>query len=820
MRPLDYLTAVLLLAGYQSSAAAQDVHPALQTALQQHCVACHQADDAEAGIRLDQLTVEAAAQPTWNRILRQVRTNQMPPPDASETDLDANARTEMVRHLVELLTALEAKAPSSNVIRRMNRSEYGHTIFDLLGVRLDVESLLPEDPPSDGFDNQRKSLTLSPLHIEQYLEAAEEAVEFAFASTKKSLHRTWHFEVESSAYPDRIVPVAGRDGRMHVMARVLGHGNSERNGSVIIRRQRWDSNVGFKYFQLPFDGEYIIRIHAAANPIPDRQQLLEAGMRQALSDHVREIDRMETEKEKRWVADQWETVREPAVTDHFGKHSIYEYGPPRMSATVNLKQQVGQWDVPDTQFRNYETVARLEHGELQLEVTNVYHLPTTLQNQELLKFDNLPRPELLVDWIEIEGPVISPERKEAMQRILFEPEKPLAEDEYIRKVLHKFMSRAFRRPVWQHEVDRMFQVFQQAKQVERNRNDALQVALVAILASPDFLLLTESPLVSDNTNESRDAMLSDFQIACRLSYFLWSSMPDDRLFELAQQQKLRDTVVLKQEVDRMLADPKSDRFADDFVQQWLGIRHAGSVRPDKKMFRRFDDHLLDSMKQEPTAFFQHLLQHDLSALNLLQSDFAVINQRLARFYGIPGVQGDHFRTVAVPDGITRGGVLTMSAMHLVTSNGTRTSPVKRGVWILERILDDPTPPPPPNVGDIAPGVPGIDKATVRQRLQMHRANSQCAVCHDKIDPLGFALENFDPIGAWRTQEGNGLVGGPFPKDPLVDANAILPNGTKINGVADLLTALRTDPTPFSRCLTEKMIIYALGRPLRKRIRLA
>ncbi|MCA9200336.1 MAG: DUF1592 domain-containing protein, partial [Planctomycetales bacterium] len=343
--------------------------------------------------------------------------------------------------------------------------------------------------------------------------------------------------------------------------------------------------------------------------------------------------------------------------------------------------------------------------------------------------------------------------------------------------------------------------------------DALQVALVAILASPDFLLLTESPLVAADTNESRDATLSDFQIACRLSYFLWSSMPDDRLFELAQQQKLRDTGVLRQEVDRMLADPKSARFVHDFVQQWLGIRHAGSVRPDKKMFRRFDDHLLDSMKQEPSAFFQHLLQHNLSALNLLQSDFVVINQRLARFYGISGVQGDHFQAVAVPDGITRGGVLTMSAMHLVTSNGTRTSPVKRGVWILERILGDPTPPPPPNVGDIAPGIPGIDKATVRQRLQVHRENRQCAVCHDKIDPLGFALENFDPIGAWRTQEGNGLVGGPFPKDPMVDANAILPDGTHINGVVDLLTALRTDPTPFSRCLTEKLITYALGRPL-------
>ncbi|MCA9200292.1 MAG: DUF1587 domain-containing protein, partial [Planctomycetales bacterium] len=358
MHSFCYLTALLLLAGYQSIANAQDLNPVLQTAFQQHCVACHQADEAEAGIRLNQLTVEAAAQPTWNRILRQVRTNQMPPPDATEANLDSDARADMVRHLVDLLTALEAKAPSSNVIRRMNRSEYEHTIFDLLGVRLDVESLLPEDPPSDGFDNQRKSLTLSPLHIEQYLEAAEEAVEFAFASTKKTLRRTWHFEVESSAYPDRIVPVAGRDGRMHVMARVLGHGNPERNGSVIIRRKRWDSNVGFKYFQLPFDGEYIIRIHAASSSLPDRQQLLEVGMQQALSDHLREIDRMETEKEKRWVADQWETVREPAVIDHFGKHSIYDYGPPRMSATVNLKQQVSQWDVVGTEFKNYETVTR------------------------------------------------------------------------------------------------------------------------------------------------------------------------------------------------------------------------------------------------------------------------------------------------------------------------------------------------------------------------------------------------------------------------------------------------------------------------------
>jgi hypothetical protein len=264
----------------------------------------------------------------------------------------------------------------------------------------------------------------------------------------------------------------------------------------------------------------------------------------------------------------------------------------------------------------------------------------------------------------------------------------------------------------------------------------------------------------------------------------------------------------------MLSDPKSDRFVHDFVDQWLGVRDVGSVRPDRKMYRRFDDHLMESMRKEPAEFFRHVLDHDLSALAFLKSDFVVVNQRLARFYNLDGVQGDVFQAVSVPDGVTRGGLLTMSGMHLITSNGTRTSPVKRGAWILANVLGHPSPPPPPNVGDIKPGVPGIDKATVRQRLEIHRRDEKCAGCHDKIDPLGFALENFDAIGAWRTQEGTTLMGGPQLDDPIIDASGQLPDGRIINGVNELEDVLLENPKAFADCFVEKLTVYALGRGLR------
>ncbi len=307
--------------------------------------------------------------------------------------------------------------------------------------------------------------------------------------------------------------------------------------------------------------------------------------------------------------------------------------------------------------------------------------------------------------------------------------------------------------------------------------------------------------------------LTDHELAARLSYFLWSTMPDEELFRLAESGRLRDRTVLTAQVDRMLKDARSEAFVTNFAGQWLGLREVGSNPPASDLFPQYDRHLEVSMVEESKAFFREILKNDLNALNFVDSDFVVINERLARFYGIPDVRGDQFRRVPVPAGVHRGGVVTQASMLTITSNGTRTSPVKRGTWVMKNVLGIDPGLPVANAGDIAPKVPGIDKATVRQRLEIHRTLTQCARCHNKIDPLGFALENYNASGEWRDREGFGYKGRIGRDDPLIDARSKLPDGTEIDGVDDLRKTLRQKEDLFLSCLAGKMMTYALGREL-------
>ena len=290
-------------------------------------------------------------------------------------------------------------------------------------------------------------------------------------------------------------------------------------------------------------------------------------------------------------------------------------------------------------------------------------------------------------------------------------------------------------------------------------------------------------------------------------------MPDDELMQLADKGNLRDKATLTKQIARLLADPKSEAFVQNFAGQWLGLREVGSNPPAADLFPQYDRHLEVSMVEESRAFFAEILKHDLSVMNFVGSDFVVINERLARFYGIPDVRGDHFRRVAVPAGVHRGGVATQASILTITSNGTRTSPVKRGTWVMKNLLGTDPGLPVANAGDIAPKVPGIDRATVRQRLEIHRQLAQCARCHNKIDPLGFALENFNASGEWRDREGFGYKGRVSPNDPLIDASSKLPDGTEITGVDGLRKALLQKEDLFLNCLAGKLFTYAFGREL-------
>jgi Protein of unknown function (DUF1592)/Protein of unknown function (DUF1588)/Protein of unknown function (DUF1585)/Protein of unknown function (DUF1595) len=360
------------------------------------------------------------------------------------------------------------------------------------------------------------------------------------------------------------------------------------------------------------------------------------------------------------------------------------------------------------------------------------------------------------------------------------------------------MGRAYRRSVTPAEVDRVLKLVEMALASGEDFNAAIGVGLQAILVSPHFLFRVELDPEPNNPDAIRT--INDYELATRLSYFLWSSMPDDELFTLARLGLLRKGGNLDRQVRRMLADPKAQALIENFAGQWLQLRNLDTVAPDKGRYPDFDESLRRAMRKETELFFAAIVREDRSVLDFIDADFSFINSRLARHYGISDVSGEEFRRVRL-DPNERGGVLTQASVLTVTSNPTRTSPVKRGKWILENILGAPPPPPPADVPKLTEGAEGKLTGSLRQRMEQHRANPDCAICHKRMDPLGFGLENYDAVGAWRTKDG------PFE----VDASGELPSGETFVGPKELKAILKARQDEFVRCLSEKMLTYGLGR---------
>jgi hypothetical protein len=410
---------------------------------------------------------------------------------------------------------------------------------------------------------------------------------------------------------------------------------------------------------------------------------------------------------------------------------------------------------------------------------------------------------LVIDYIEVAGPLTGPpEPPESHRRIvLCHPDDDGADErECARKILRKFASWAYRRPATAEEVERLVALGGQAREAGASFEEALKLPLTAVLVSPYFLFRVELDHPADRPDGSYP--INDFELASRLSYFLWSSMPDDELFHLAFQQKLRDPAVLDEQVRRMLRDPKSQALVENFAGQWLQLRNLDRLAPDPGLFPGFDEPLRQAMRRETEMLFAAVKDEDRGVLDFLDADFTFVNERLARHYGLEGVTGDEFRRVDQPDD-RRGGVLTHASVLTLTSNPTRTSPVKRGKWVLETLLGTPPPPPPPGAGDLPEEQAGQLTGTLREKMEQHRQKANCASCHARMDPLGFGLENFDAIGAWRDREG----------EFEIDSSGELPGGESFRGPAELRKILAGKRDLFIRCLSEKMLTYALGRGL-------
>ena len=391
------------------------------------------------------------------------------------------------------------------------------------------------------------------------------------------------------------------------------------------------------------------------------------------------------------------------------------------------------------------------------------------------------------------------ELPESHRRIVFVPaSKEVSRRDRSRAILRRFVTRAYRRPAVNRDLDALLTLTDLAERQGESFEKGIRLAVQAVLTSPNFLFRIEQDPESAEPGSVR--RLNDYELASRLSYFLWSTMPDERLFELAERKALREH--LDDEVARMLEDPKAQALVDNFAGQWLELRSLASITPDVESFPEFDDQLRSAMRRETELFFETMMREDRDIREFLDADFTFVNDRLAHHYEIPDIEGAQFRRVALT-GEQRGGILTQASILTITSNPNRTSPVKRGKWILDQILGAPPPPPPPNVPELIETEQAAAELSLRDRLEVHRAKPECAVCHNRMDDLGFGFENYDPIGRWRSHDG----------EHLIDASGTLPGKKSFDGSQELRGILKNNGKPFARCLTEKMMIYALGRGL-------
>ncbi len=809
-----------------------------------YCSECHEGDKPEGEFAVDAKRLlndfgDPGARSKWREIVNVLNSHEMPP--EKETQPTATEVAAVVDWITDQTVRAELILRERTVVmRRLNRSEYRNTIRDLIGVDFNTEGF-PQDPPAGGFDNNGGALTLSPLQVELYLQAAQQILDRALVERDRPASIKWRFEPKAGAMDRTRKRLDAKNNPI-----VNGNNNTQEGEWVVIHHNSWDKNVGARDFRVPVAGTYAIRVQAAGRT-PTHEQVITTA--EKFLTHRRDEQDAKNPAGKKYTQAGYERDLE-----HFKTDRMYRYGPPRVKLTLQLgplPRTLAEFDADGTPDKPkvHEFQARFTTESAGVGFDYAYSIPKVLENFWMQGHENFTRPELLISWFEVEGPLYDAWPPTSHTGILLpSPLQKSDEKKYVREVLTKFMTRAFRRPVEPAEVDAKLGLFTANRQ-GKSLVEAIKLPLIGVMTSPHFLYLVEKKPLSDerlglseregkspstpsgpqrstlnpqpaspsvdqpSTINHQPSPLSPHELASRLSYFLWSSMPDEELLQLAASGKLSDPKVRQAQVDRLLADPRAESFVKNFAGQWLGLRDVGNNPPAEDLYPQYDRHLETSMVGESEAYFAEFLMHDLDARQMIKSDFVTINERLARFYGIPDVQGDQFRRVPVPAGVHRGGIVTQASILTTTSNGTRTSPVKRGTWVLKTLLGTDPGLPVANAGEIAPKVPGIDKATVRKRLEIHRELPQCARCHSKIDPLGFALENFNATGDWRDREGFGYKGRIERDDPLIDASSKMPDGTEITGVEGLQTAMLKQEDLFLGVLATKLFTYACGREL-------
>jgi mono/diheme cytochrome c family protein len=767
----------------------------------EHCNKCHGEKKQKGDLRVDTLTIDFESPKImghWEEIMNRINSGDMPPDDEEKRpkpDDIARVAEWIAGQLLEADSARQSSLGEKVAFRKLTREEYANTIRDLLGVTFDVTDPtgLPEDPDWHGIQRIGSVLTLSPAHVEKYLAAAEMVLSEALSLGPEPKRETitWTpFDIRGWKSFEKEYQARGIADKVRVDL-------VPNNGALDDRT-----------VEIKTAGDYFVRVKVSG--------LRPAGGRAPrLRLYAGDISRVLFEQDIEAPEDKPATIEFRAHLPA-GKHPI------RIVNAVPGPNPEARRSRPGPSNIAFSSLqARLPW---QMKFTDDDGKPIV--------------PFLLLDSIEWEGPLVDSWPTAAHKRIFFGDESTAKDLAYARQIVARFAERAWRRPVKDAEADRLVKLVEQAQKLGDNFELSVKTALSAVLCSKNFLYIEErgagaspvaggtgappvgsgagAPPVAGGTGAppvkpaapNAAAPLTDYELASRLSYFLWSSMPDQRLLDFARAGKLHETAALRAEVRRMLADPKAAEFAEGFPRQWLQLRRVGMFAPDKVLYPEYDEYLENSMIAETVGFFGEVLKRNASLREFLDSDWTLLNERLAVHYDIDSVHGEKMQRVSLKPDNHRGGLLTQAAILGLTSDGTRHRPVHRGVWVLESIIGKPPPPPPANVPALGTPVANAKKTTVREKLEQHRDDPNCTACHKKIDPLGIAFDNYDAIGRWRTVE---TVRDGTGADPKLNPSGELPDGRKFADAVELRRLLVHDLDRFAAAFTEKVATYALRR---------
>ena len=786
----------------------------VEPVLKRVCFGCHGPEKQKGKLRIDALDpdlLKGKDVSWWLEVFDVISNGEMPPEDSKVQLTDAE-KARIVDWLSgEILVASQVRRSEQGhtSFRRMTRYEYKYALQDLLDLPHDFSrDLPPETVSEDGFKNSSEMLQMTVVQFEQYRELARKALErvtvrgerpkpvyygitmkaasaqvdatyAAFVEKRKKQIKNGVTTLEKTL-KKQAAKYSVKPGSAHFKNLITGHGV----------KTHWGYG-GAKYAWTPS------RTRPKVPPALPDVVVIPANSKYIVDvgDGLPDVGTMRVRIRAARVTP--EGKHPPTLRLFFGNQASNDSrvavraGERDITITASPdKPEFYHWDVRLSEiarnaYRDIQKLGQLPNPAEFLYFQNCSSTPVTVQ----------------IDYVEITAPVHEQWPPESHTSIFFQSDHQEDEKKYAREVLAKFMRRAWRRPVTTAEIDQKLVLFAKLRPQCDDFQEVMVEVLATVLSSPKFLYLVQDGEVDDKKESQR---ISGFELASRLSFFLWCSIPDEQLLNLAAKGKLRDPVVLQAQTRRLLADPKADRFARYFTRQWLGMELLDFLKIDSKVYGRFDPLLMEAMSEEPVAFFAEVLRRNRTVMDFLQSDYTMVNDRLARHYGLPEVIGNSLRLVKLEASNRRGGVLTQAGLLAMNSDGKDSHPLKRGIWLLENLLNDPPPPPPPAVPEIDLADPEILKLTLKERMEDHRNHSACMSCHSKIDPWGVAFENFDAVGLWRDKIG---------KDP-VDAASVLFNKDELRGMKglkDYLLANRQDQ--FARAMVHKMAAYALGRPL-------